>query len=253
MDDIIFLLEESVIFPLLYPAISRSSSTLLAPPKGVLLDGPPGCGKTMLAKALAKESGATVINVTPSILMDKGCDESAKVVAGIFSLARKKQPSVIFIDEVDSILRERRKDDSQAIAMMKAQFMTYVISAPFFIMHLASHDGRSLWDGLLSGSDQILILGTTNRVQDIDTAFLRRMPLQIAISLPNDVQRERILPLVSPPTDVPFLDALCSFAGRQYSRCVTDMHPRYSKAHRLRLIFLCDFWPSIPRESQGPI
>jgi ATPase family AAA domain-containing protein 1 len=138
MDDIISLLRADVIMPLLHPAISRSSSNLLAPPKGVLLSGPPGCGKTMLAKALAKESGATIINVTGSVLTDKGCDESAKVVVGLFSLARKTQPSIIFIDEIDSILRERRKDDSQAIAMMKAQFMTYVISTRFFIMCLTS-------------------------------------------------------------------------------------------------------------------
>jgi ATPase family AAA domain-containing protein 1 len=258
MDDIISLLRESVIIPLLHPAISRSPSTLLAPPKGVILYGPPGCGKTMLAKALAKESGATVINVTGSVLMDKGCDESTKVVAGLFSLARKMQPSIIFIDEIDSILRERRKDDSQGIAMMKAQFMTYVISTRFFIMCLASHNDHSLWDGLLSGSDQILILGTTNRRRDIDPAFLRRMPRQILISMPNAVQREKILPLVSPPTDAsvrfaPFLDALCFFAGRQYSRCVTDIHPSYSRTYRLRLDFLCDFWPSTPRESPGPI
>jgi ATP-dependent 26S proteasome regulatory subunit len=205
MDDIISLLQETVIIPLLHPAISRSLSTLIAPPKGVLLYGPPGCGKTMLAQALAKESGATVINITASVLTDKGCGESTKVVTGLFSLARKKQPSIIFIDEIDAILRKRRKDDNQALAMMKAQFMMYVVSTRFFVMRPASHDNRSLWDGLLSGSDQILILGTTNRIQEIDPAFLRRMPKQVFLPLPNAIKRKKILSLVSTPMNISLL------------------------------------------------
>jgi ATPase family AAA domain-containing protein 1 len=65
------------------------------------------------------------------------------------------------------------------------------------IVALASQAHYSLWDGLLSGSDRILILGATNRIQDIDPAFLRRMPRQFPLSLPNAVQREKILSLVS--------------------------------------------------------
>jgi len=177
LEDIISSLQESVIIPLLYPALFRSSSTLLTAPKGVLLYGPPGCGKTMLAKALAKESGATFINIAASVLTNKWFGESNKLVAGLFSLARKTQPSIIFIDEIDSFLRERSKGDHEATAMMKAEFMT-------------------LWDGLLSDSDRILILGATNRIQDIDPAFLRRMPRQFTFSLPDAAQREKILSLM---------------------------------------------------------
>ncbi|KAH9018131.1 ATPase [Lactarius hengduanensis] len=177
LEDIISSLQESVIIPLLYPGLFRSSSALLAAPKGVLLYGPPGCGKTMLAKALAKESGATFINIAPSVLTNKWFGESSKLVAGLFSLARKTQPSIIFIDEIDSFLRERSKGDHEVTAMMKAEFM-------------------SLWDGLLSGSDRILILGATNRTRDIDPAFLRRMPKQFPLSLPDAAQREKILTLM---------------------------------------------------------
>ncbi|KAH9960126.1 AAA-domain-containing protein [Russula dissimulans] len=177
LEEIISSLQESVIIPLLYPAIFRSSSSLLGPPKGVLLYGPPGCGKTMLAKALAKESGATFINIAASVLTNKWFGESNKLVAGLFGLARKTQPSIIFIDEIDSFLRERSKGDHEATAMMKAEFMT-------------------LWDGLLSASDRILILGATNRIQDIDPAFLRRMPRQFPLSLPDVAQREKILALM---------------------------------------------------------
>jgi len=197
LEDIISSLEESVIIPLLYPALFRSSSTLLAAPKGVLLYGPPGCGKTMLAKALAKESGATFINIAASVLTNKWFGESNKLIAGLFSLARKTQPSIIFIDEIDSFLRERSKGDHEATAMMKAEFMT-------------------LWDGLLSGSDRILILGATNRIQDIDPAFLRRMPKQSPLSLPNAVQRERILSLML--RDVKLAPGFPMRALAEYSR-----------------------------------
>jgi SpoVK/Ycf46/Vps4 family AAA+-type ATPase len=80
----------------------------------------------MLAKALAKESGATFINIAASVLTNKWFGESNKLVAGLFGLARKAQPSIIFIDEIDSFLRERSKGDHEATAMMKAEFMTYV-------------------------------------------------------------------------------------------------------------------------------
>ena len=131
LEDIISSLQESVIIPLLYPGLFRSSSTLLSAPKGVLLYGPPGCGKTMLAKALAKESNATFINIAASVLTNKWFGESNKLVAGLFSLARKTQPSIIFIDEIDSFLRERSKGDHEVTAMMKSEFMTSVVSLPF--------------------------------------------------------------------------------------------------------------------------
>ena len=123
LDPIISSLRESVIYPLLYPHLFTSSS-LLGAPKGVLLFGPPGCGKTMLAKALAKESGATFINIAASVLTNKWYGESNKLVAGLFSLARKAQPSIVFIDEIDSFLRERTKGDHEVTGMMKAEFMT---------------------------------------------------------------------------------------------------------------------------------
>jgi hypothetical protein len=127
LEPIVSSLRESVIFPLRYPNLFTSSSSILAPPKGVLLFGPPGCGKTMLAKALAKESGATFINIAASVITNKWYGESNKLVAGLFGLARKTQPSIIFIDEIDSFLRERSKSDGEVTGMIKAEFMTCVI------------------------------------------------------------------------------------------------------------------------------
>lgn len=178
LDPIISQLREAVIFPLCYPQLFESSAGLFGAPKGVLLYGPPGCGKTMLAKALAKESGATFINMKVSTLTDKWFGESNKLVAALFSLARKLQPSIIFIDEIDSFLRERSRTDHEVTGMMKAEFM-------------------SLWDGLTTTNDtRILVLGATNRPNDIDSAILRRMPKRFAIRLPDAQQRRNILQLM---------------------------------------------------------
>jgi len=187
LEPIVSSLRESVIYPLCYPELfaSAGGSDLISAPKGVLLYGPPGCGKTMLAKALAKESGATFINITASVIQDKWFGESNKLVSGLFSLARKLQPCIIFIDEIDSFLRERTSRDHEVTAMIKAEFMT-------------------LWDGLASGeATRVLVLGATNRPTDIDMAILRRMPKRFAVKLPDQKQRERILALMlaSTPLD----------------------------------------------------
>ncbi|GAA5985344.1 hypothetical protein JCM11641_006373 [Rhodosporidiobolus odoratus] len=178
LDPIISQLREAVIFPLCYPQLFESSAGLFGAPKGVLLYGPPGCGKTMMAKALAKESGATFVNMKVSTLTDKWFGESNKLVAALFSLARKLQPSIIFIDEIDSFLRERSRSDHEVTGMMKAEFM-------------------SLWDGLTTTNDtRILVLGATNRPNDIDSAILRRMPKRFSIKLPDASQRKNILNLM---------------------------------------------------------
>ncbi|EKD19779.1 ATPase [Drepanopeziza brunnea f. sp. 'multigermtubi' MB_m1] len=180
--DIIEELKESVIYPLTMPHLYSQSSSLLAAPSGVLLYGPPGCGKTMLAKALAHESGACFINLHISTLTEKWYGDSNKLVRAVFSLARKLQPTIVFIDEIDAVLGQRRSGEHEASGMVKAEFMT-------------------LWDGLTSSNEvglpaRILVLGATNRMQDIDEAILRRMPKKFPVSLPSNSQRRRILKLI---------------------------------------------------------
>ncbi|KAK9370092.1 P-loop containing nucleoside triphosphate hydrolase protein [Lipomyces kononenkoae] len=182
LETIISDLRESVLYPLTMPSFFAQNSPLLQAPKGVLLYGPPGCGKTMLAKALASESSATFINVKISSILDKWFGESNKLVAGIFSLAHKLQPSIIFIDEIDSFLRERSKSDHEVMSMLKAEFMT-------------------LWDGLTT-EGRVMVLGATNRPNDIDSAFLRRMPKRFSIKLPDAEQRKRILKLMLNGTEL---------------------------------------------------
>ncbi|CAG8441393.1 1440_t:CDS:10 [Diversispora eburnea] len=169
LDPIIQSLRESVIYPLCYPQLFTSSSGLLGVSKGVLLHGPPGVGKTMLAKALARESGATFINLHVSTLTDKWFGESNKLVSGVFSVAKKLQPCIIFIDEIDAFLRERRSNDHEVTGMMKAEFM-------------------SLWDGLTTDEN--------SRIVVLDYAILRRMPKRFAIRLPNEEQRRNILEIM---------------------------------------------------------
>ena len=188
LDDIIDELRESVIYPLTMPELYARSSSLLSAPSGVLLYGPPGCGKTMLAKALAHESGATFINLHISTLTEKWYGDSNKLVNAVFSLARKLQPSIVFIDEIDAVLGTRRSGEHEASGMVKAEFMTH-------------------WDGLTSATtsgepQRILLLGATNRIQDIDEAILRRMPKKFAVSLPAASQRLRILGLVLKDTRI---------------------------------------------------
>ncbi|KAI6087955.1 AAA-domain-containing protein [Hypoxylon rubiginosum] len=182
LEDIIEEVKESVIYPLTMPHLYSHAAPLLSAPSGVLLYGPPGCGKTMLAKAVAHESGASFINLHISTLTEKWYGDSNKLVRAVFSLARKLQPAIIFIDEIDAVLGTRRSGEHEASGMVKAEFMT-------------------LWDGLTSSNTQglparIVVLGATNRIHDIDEAILRRMPKKFPVSLPDKNQRLRILQLV---------------------------------------------------------
>jgi SpoVK/Ycf46/Vps4 family AAA+-type ATPase len=187
LDSIIEELKESVIYPLTLPHLYSHSSSLLSAPSGVLLYGPPGCGKTMLAKALAHESGACFINLHISTLTEKWYGDSNKLVNAVFSLARKLQPSIVFIDEIDAVLGQRRSGEHEASGMVKAEFMTH-------------------WDGLASstGSEpqRICILGATNRIQDIDEAILRRMPKKFPVGLPSASQRHNIFSLILRDTKI---------------------------------------------------
>lgn len=177
LDAVIEELRASVVLPVQHSDLFKGSQ-LWRPPKGVLLYGPPGCGKTLIAKAIAKEACMRFINLDVAVLTDKWYGESQKLAAAVFTLAKKIQPCIIFIDEIESFLRVRTAGDHEATAMMKTQFMM-------------------LWDGLFSNSSgSVLVLGATNRPQDLDKAILRRMPAQFHIGPPLELQRLAILKLI---------------------------------------------------------
>jgi len=177
LEEIIDEIQESVILPFKRQDLFMGSQ-LLQPPKGVLLYGPPGCGKTMIAKATAKAAGARFINLQVSSLVDKWYGESQKRAEAVFSLAMKLQPCIIFIDEIDSFLRSRASTDHEATAMIKTQFMSF-------------------WDGLMTDKNtRVMIMGATNRAADVDAAILRRMPSMFKIGLPSKLQRQKILEVI---------------------------------------------------------
>ncbi|XP_051143142.1 uncharacterized protein LOC127259673 [Andrographis paniculata] len=177
LDSIKQALYELVILPLQRPELFCHGK-LLCPQKGVLLYGPPGTGKTMLAKAIARESGAVFINVRTSNLMSKWFGDAQKLVAAVFSLAYKLQPAIIFIDEVDSFLGQRKSTDHEALANMKTEFM-------------------SLWDGFTTDQHaRVMVLAATNRPSELDEAILRRFPQAFEIGIPDRRERAAILKVI---------------------------------------------------------
>jgi len=190
LESVIEELCETVILPIKERDLFASSHLTKAP-RGVLLHGPPGCGKTMIAKATAREAGARFINLDVSQITDKWYGESQKLANAIFTLATKLSPCIIFIDEIDSLLRVRDSHDHEATAMVKAQFM-------------------QMWDGLETNNDAtVIVMGATNRPKDVDKAILRRMPATFHIGLPDIHQRksifQRILEMESIADDIDFI------------------------------------------------
>lgn len=143
---------------------------LLKPCRGILLFGPPGTGKTMLAKAIAREAGASFINVSMSTITSKWFGEDEKNVRALFTLAAKVSPTIIFVDEVDSMLGQRtRVGEHEAMRKIKNEFMTH-------------------WDGLLTRpGERILVLAATNRPFDLDEAIIRRFERRYDKCIAGDI------------------------------------------------------------------
>lgn len=175
LEDVKRTLYETVILPLQRPELFRRGN-LARPTKGVLLFGLPGTGKTMIARAVATECGANFLNVSISAIASKWFGESEKYAKAIFSLAVKIAPTVIFIDEVDSLLSSRGKRyEHESSRKVKNEFM-------------------AAWDGLrTSQTERVLVLATTNRPMDLDDAVLRRLSRRILVDLPDAPNREKIL------------------------------------------------------------
>ncbi|WOL10335.1 hypothetical protein Cni_G19090 [Canna indica] len=177
-------LKELVMLPLQRPELFCKGQ-LTKPCKGILLFGPPGTGKTMLAKAVATEAGANFINVSMSSISSKWFGEGEKYVKAVFSLASKIAPSVVFVDEVDSMLgRRENPGEHEAMRKMKNEFMVN-------------------WDGLRTkDKERVLVLAATNRPFDLDEAVIRRLPRRLMVNLPDASNREKIMKVILAKEDL---------------------------------------------------
>jgi proteasome regulatory subunit len=171
---------EAVEYPLTKPEIFARVG--VEPPKGILLYGPPGTGKTLIAKAVAHEAKATFIRMSGSELVHKYIGEGAQLVRELFSLAREKAPTIVFIDEIDAVGSTRTNDGTSGSAEVQRTLMQL----------LAEMDG-------FDNRGDIRIMAATNRVDMLDPALLRpgRFDRVIAIPLPDKAGRRAILAIHS--------------------------------------------------------
>jgi vacuolar protein-sorting-associated protein 4 len=167
-------LKEAVILPIKFPHLFTGQRK---PWKGILLYGPPGTGKSYLAKAVATEANnSTFFSVSSSDLLSKWLGESEKLVKNLFELARVHRPSIIFIDEVDSLCSARNDNESESARRVKTEFLVQM-------------------QGVSSDNDNILVLGATNIPWSLDAAIRRRFEKRIYISLPDAPARKAMFKL----------------------------------------------------------
>jgi len=186
----------------------------IEPPSGVLLHGPPGTGKTMLAKAVANESDATFIKMTGSELVQKFIGEGARLVRDLFALAAEEEPAVVFIDEIDAIASRRTDSKTSGDAEVQRTMMQ-------LLSEMDGFDDRG----------EIRIMAATNRFDMLDEAILRpgRFDRLIEVPKPGPEGREKILEIhsrdinVDPSIDFTELaDELDDYSGADIESLVTE-------------------------------
>ncbi|XP_034250452.1 fidgetin-like protein 1 [Thrips palmi] len=165
-------IQEIVVWPLLRPDIFTG---LRKPPKGLLLFGPPGTGKTLIGKCIASQSQSTFFSISASSLTSKWIGDGEKMVRALFAVAKVHQPAVVFIDEIDSLLTQRSDTEHESSRRIKTEFLVQL-------------------DGAGTGEEErILVVGATNRPQELDEAARRRLVKRLYIPLPEFSARKQIV------------------------------------------------------------
>jgi ribosome biogenesis ATPase len=177
VDDVIEELNELVAMPMLYP--DTYLRTGIQPPRGVLLHGPPGCGKTMIANAFAAEIGVSFIPLSAPSLVAGMSGESEKKIRDIFEEAKRMAPCLVFIDEIDVIMGKRESAQREMEKRIVAQMLTCM-------------DEMALEK---TGGKPVIIIAATNRPDSLDPALRRagRFNKEINLGVPNELAREKIL------------------------------------------------------------
>jgi vacuolar protein-sorting-associated protein 4 len=187
-------LKEAVILPVKFPQFFTGKRK---PWSGILMYGPPGTGKSYLAKAVATEADSTFFSISSSDLVSKWLGESEKLVSELFRLARENAPSIIFIDEVDSLCSTRGDNESEAARRIKTQLMIEM-------QGVNSNDAA-----------RVLMLGATNLPYNLDQAIRRRFDKRIYIPLPEAHARANIFKIHLGDTPNSLTDADFQELGRR--------------------------------------
>ncbi|MFX0055428.1 MAG: AAA family ATPase [Promethearchaeota archaeon] len=175
-------IHDAIIAPMKHPELFKGKSR--QPWRGILFYGPAGCGKTLIAKAVASEVNATFFNVSAGNIVSKWLGESEKLVMNLFTLARRNQPAIVFMDELDSVGVSRSGDDVGGERRLKTQLLTEL-------------------QGLASDlEDRVTVIGATNLPWELDFALRSRFEKKIHVPLPDKPARKRIFEIHMEEIDV---------------------------------------------------
>ncbi|KAH8377881.1 hypothetical protein KR093_007664, partial [Drosophila rubida] len=240
---------ETIIHPLQRPDLFKG---VRRPPRGVLLFGPPGTGKTLIAKCIASQSRATFFSINPSSLTSKWVGEGEKLVKTLFAVAAAHQPAIIFMDEVDSLLSQRSDNEHESSRRLKNEFFIQL-------------DGAAT-----NEDDNIMIIGATNRPQELDEAVRRRFVRRLYVALPVTKARQQIITNLLKQVHHSLsedqivglaeltegysgadMDSLCRYAAMQPLRSLSSTQIDTIDAQQLPAVTMSDFMSALQHVSRS--
>ncbi|XP_069509510.1 fidgetin-like protein 2 [Ambystoma mexicanum] len=166
------MIEEELVWPILRPGAYTGASR---PPRTILLFGPRGAGKTLLSRCICTQLGSTLLKLSCAALVSKWKSEGEKILEAIFFMASCRQPSVVYISEIDILLSSRVKEEGSKLKSMKNQLLSYLDSIA------------------TSANDNVIVIGTTQRPDDIEEPVHQRFAKRFYISPPDTLARRQIL------------------------------------------------------------